>query len=104
MTSRKANQARFAGVAAWLFRQRWVAGLLSLFVFAFCSPAWAQIPRCRELERERDQRGRELQPWERGRERALPRQRRQRSGVVWGFLPATCRHAGTSSAVARSGK
>ncbi len=42
MTSRKANQARFAGVAPWLFRKRWVAGLLSLF--AFCSPAWAQIP------------------------------------------------------------
>lgn len=44
MTSRKANQARFVGVAAWLFRKRWVAGLLSLCVFAFCSPAWAQIP------------------------------------------------------------
>ena len=42
MTSRKANQARFVGVAAWLFRKRWVAGLLSLV--AFCSPAWAQIP------------------------------------------------------------
>src|SRR5271166_372100 len=42
MTSRKTNQARFVGVAAWLFRKRWVAGLLSLF--AFCSPAWAQIP------------------------------------------------------------
>ncbi|MGO8902281.1 MAG: hypothetical protein ACLQU5_28625 [Isosphaeraceae bacterium] len=42
MTSRKANQARFVGVAPWLFRKRWVAGLLSLF--AFCSPAWAQIP------------------------------------------------------------
>ncbi len=42
MTSRKANEARFVGVAAWLFRKRWVAGLLSLF--AFCSPAWAQIP------------------------------------------------------------
>src|SRR5271166_3597985 len=41
MTSRKANEARFVGVAAWLFRKRWVAGLLSLF--AFCSPAWAQI-------------------------------------------------------------
>ena len=44
MTSRKANQARFVGVAAWLFPKRWGAGLLSLFVFAFCSPAWAQIP------------------------------------------------------------
>ena len=44
MTSRKANQARFVGVAAWLYRKRWVAGLLNLFVFAFCSPAWAQIP------------------------------------------------------------
>ena len=42
MTSRKANQARFVGVAAWLFRKRWVAGLLGLV--AFCSPAWAQIP------------------------------------------------------------
>src|SRR5271166_789754 len=41
MTSRKANQARIVGVAAWLFRKRWVAGLLSLC--AFCSPAWAQI-------------------------------------------------------------
>ena len=30
MTSRKANQARFVGVAAWLFRKRWVAGLLCL--------------------------------------------------------------------------
>ena len=44
MTSRKANQARFVGIAAWLFRKRWVAGLLSLCVCAFCSPAWAQIP------------------------------------------------------------
>ncbi|MGA7495116.1 MAG: hypothetical protein WBX00_00140, partial [Isosphaeraceae bacterium] len=42
MTSRKANQTRFVGVAAWLFRKRWVAGLLSLC--AFCSPAWAQLP------------------------------------------------------------
>ena len=42
MTSRKANQARFVGVAAWLFRKRWVAGLLGLV--AFCSPAWAQLP------------------------------------------------------------
>src|SRR5271166_4454622 len=42
MTSRKANQARFVCVAPWLFRKRWVAGLLSLF--AFCSPAWAQLP------------------------------------------------------------
>ena len=32
MTSRKANEARFVGVAAWLFRKRWVAGLLSLCV------------------------------------------------------------------------
>ena len=65
MTSRKANQARFVGVAAWLFRKRWVAGLLGLF--AFCSPAWAEIPRCRERGREREQGGRQLQPWERGR-------------------------------------
>src|SRR5271157_3149862 len=42
MTSRKANQARFVGVAAWLFRKRWVAGFLGLV--AFCPPAWAQIP------------------------------------------------------------
>src|SRR5271166_580038 len=41
MTSRKANQAQFVGVAAWLFRKRWVAGLLGLV--AFCPPAWAQF-------------------------------------------------------------